>query len=319
MPSSPSRRSFLKTAATSAAAAPFLLEAAAMDATPLNLPIGLQLYTVGADLDADPIGTLKKIAAIGYKTVELSPLAKVSAADLKKALDDNGLRNPSGHYMLPDLMSKLDEKIAFARQFGQEYMVVTVPWVADPSKVKADPAGGQMGFFLALINGLSLDDWKWNAEQFNKVGEQVKKAGLQLAYHNHNFEFKSFGTTSGYDEFIRLTDANLVKLELDCGWMRVAGLDPVTYLAKHPDRYRLLHIKDFQAGFTPRTTLMDSSPGAPVPTELGRGTVDYKPIFAAAHKGKIDAYFVEQEPPFKEMPAVEAIKVDYDYIKNLKG
>jgi sugar phosphate isomerase/epimerase len=196
-------------------------------------------------------------------------------------------------------------------------MVVTVPWVADPSKVKSNPPGDQIAFFLALIQSLTLDDWKWNAEQFNRVGEQVKKAGLQLGYHNHNFEFKSYGTTTGYDEFIRLTDPDLVKLELDCGWMTVAGHDPGAYLTKYPERYRLLHIKDFHKGFTPTTKLADQGPNAPVPTELGRGAIDYRKIFSAASKGQIRALFVEQEPPFTEMPALEAIKVDYRYLKNL--
>src|SRR5207245_10746746 len=66
---------------------------------------------------------------------------------------------------------------------------------------------------LKMLNGLTLDDWKWNAEQFNKLGEQVKKAGLQLGYHNHNFEFKKIGDTTGYDEFLRLTDPKLVALD----------------------------------------------------------------------------------------------------------
>jgi len=250
--------------------------------------------------------------------VELSPLSKTSANDLKKMLDDAGLKNPSGHYMLPDLMSKFQEKIDFAHQFGQEFVVVTVPWVADPSRFKPDPQFGQFAVFVAIINGLTLDDWKWNAEQFNKVGEQVKKAGLQLAYHNHNFEWKSYGGVTGYDEFLRLTDSGLVKLELDCGWATVAGQDPVTYLTKFPERYSLLHIKDFRKGFTPRTTLMGKDPGAPVPTELGRGALDYGRVFAAAQKARIRALFVEQEPPFTEMPALEAIKVDYEYMKNLK-
>jgi sugar phosphate isomerase/epimerase len=288
-----------------------------MNANPLNLPIGLQLYTVGDDMDRDAAGTLKAVAAAGYKQVELSPLTKTSPKDLKKALDDAGLKNPSGHYMLPDLLSTLQEKIDFAHQFGQEYMIVTVPWVADPSRFKSDPAQGQIGVFLAIISGLTLDDWKWNAEQFNKVGEQVNKAGLQLGYHNHNFEWKSYGGVTAYDEFLRLTDPGLVKLELDCGWATVAGQDPIAYLTKYPERYRLLHVKDFRNGFTPRTTLMDKSAGAPVPTELGRGVIDYRKIFAAAHKAQIRAIFVEQEPPFTEMPALEAIKVDYEYVKNL--
>lgn len=270
-------------------------------------------------MDADPFGTLQRVAAAGYQTVELSPMSKTPLPDLKKALDHVGLKNPSGHYMLPDLMTKLEQNISVAKQFGQEYMIVTVPWVADPSRFKADPAGGQMAFFLAILEGLTLDDWKWNAEQFNKVGEQVKKAGLQLGYHNHNFEFKRYGSTTGYDEFIRLTDPDLVKLELDCGWMTVAGHDPVAYLTKYPERYRLLHIKDFHKGFTPTTNLGDRGPGAPVPTELGRGAIDYGRILVAAGKGHIRGLYVEQEPPFTEMPALEAIRVDYEYLKKLQA
>ena len=290
-----------------------------MDGSPLNLPIGLQLYTVGHEMDADPAGTLRVVASTGYTQVELSPLAKTPPKDLKKMLDDSGLKNPSGHYLLPDLMSRLPEMIELAHLFGQEFMVVTVPWVADPTRFKPDPQQGQFALFMAIISGLTLDDWKWNAEQFNKLGEQIKKAGLQLGYHNHNFEWRHYGEVTGYDEFLRLTDPGLVKLELDCGWATVAGQDPAAYLTKYPERYALLHIKDFRKGFTPRTTLMGKDPGAPVPTELGRGAIDYARVFAAAQKAPIRALFVEQEPPFTEMPALEAIKVDYDYMKNLRS
>lgn len=230
-----------------------------------------------------------------------------------------GLTNSSGHYLLPDLITKLDQNIHAAKQLGQEYMIVTVQWVADSSRFKSASGGDPMASFVAVLNGLTLDDWKWNAEQFNQVGEQVKKTGLQLGYHNHNFDFKPYGSTTGYDEFIRLTDPDLVKLELDCGWVTVAGHDPVDYLTKYPDRYRLLHIKDFHKGFRPTTKLMDQGPNAPVPTELGRGAIDYRNILNAASKGQICALFVEQEPPFTEMPAFEAIKVDYNYLKNLQA
>jgi len=311
------RRTFIKVAASAAATS--LLKIPLARANPLGLPIGLQLYTVGHDMDTDPAGTLKAVAAAGYKQVELSPLSKTPPKDMKKMLDDVGLTNPAGHYMLPDLMTKLQEMIELAHLFGQEFMIVTVPWVADPSRFKPDPQMGQFGLFLAIISGLTLDDWKWNAETFNKIGETVKKAGLQLGYHNHNFEWKTYGNTTGYDEFLRLTDANLVKLELDCGWATVAGQDPAAYLTKHSDRYNLLHIKDFRKGFTPRTTLLGKDPGAPVGTELGRGAIDYRGIFEAAKKAKIRAMFVEQEPPFTEMTALEAIKVDYAYVQNLKS
>ena len=314
-----SRRTFVKATVAAAASglAASLLEVPYMTANPLNLPIGLQLYTVGKEMDADPAGTLKAVAATGYKQVELSPLGKTPPKELKKMLDDNGLTNPSGHYMLPDLLSKLPELTELAHLFGQEFMVVTIPWVADVSRFKVDP-GDQMALFFAVIRGLTLDDWKWNAEQFNKVGEQVKKAGLQLAYHNHNFEWRAYDVVVAYDEFLRLTDAGLVKLELDCGWATVAGQDPVAYLTKYPDRYTLLHIKDFHKGFKPRTTIQDKEIGPLEPTELGRGAIDYSKLLAAARKAKIRAQFVEQEPPFTEMTALEAIKVNYEYLKNLK-
>ncbi len=319
MTSTPSRRSFLRQVAVSGTTAQILIGTQRMHASSQPLPIGLQLYIVGKEMDADPFGTLKKVASVGYKDVELSPIAKVPLADLRKGLDDAGLKSSSGHYMLPDLMSDLHGKIEAAKQLGQHYMIVTVPWVADPSRFKPSSSGNQIEFFLAVMKGLTLDDWKWNAEQFNKVGEQVRKAGLQLGYHNHNFEFRSYGSNTGYDEFLRLTDPDLVKLELDCGWVTVAGQDPVAYLTKYPGRYVLLHIKDFHKGFRPTTTLLDQGPNAPVPTELGRGGIDYRKILEAARKTQVEVLYVEQEPPFTEMPALEAIKVDYDYLTALQA
>lgn len=288
-----------------------------MEAGTLQMPIGLELYTVGKEMEEDPRGTLKQVAAVGYREVELSPMSKVGAKELRQMLNDVGLTNPAGHYLLPDLLKDLDGKIAFAKEMGQHYMVVTVPWIKDMSRVHADPKDGQMAYFMAILSAFTLDDYKWSAEQFNKVGEPLKKAGLQLAYHNHNFEFKKFeGGLTGYDEFLRLTDPDLVKLEMDCGWVTVAGHSPIEYLHKFPGRYKLLHIKDFKKGFTPTSTLGETREGAPVPTELGRGGIDYSKIFAAA-KGRIEHIFVEQEPPFKEMPALEAMKVDYEYLHKL--
>lgn len=284
----------------------------------IDRPIGLEMYTVGADFDKDPLGTMQKVAAAGYQIVELSPqgpTSKVSVADIKKGLTQTGLKNPSGHYMLPDLQTHLDERVNAARELGESYMIVSVPWVADPSRFQSS-SGNQMDMFRNMLNGLTLDDWKWNAEQFNKVGEQVKKAGLQLGYHNHNFEFRKIGDTTGYDEFVRLTDPELVALQMDVGWVTVAGHDPIAYLKKFPTRYRLLHIKDFKKGFTPTTTLMGDPATAPVPTELGRGGIDYSKVLDAAAKDVI--LYVEQEPPFKEMPALEAMKVDFDYLHHLK-
>ena len=131
-----------------------------MNASPLNLPIGLQLYTVGQEMDTDPAGTLQAVAAAGYTQVELSPLTKTSPKDLKKMLDDAGLKNPSGHYILPDLISTLHEKIGFVHQFGQEFMVVTVPWVADPSRFKPKHHFGAESMHRAWLNTEGLPEMR---------------------------------------------------------------------------------------------------------------------------------------------------------------
>ncbi len=279
-------------------------------------PIGLALYTVGNEMEQNPSGTLKQVAAVGYKEVEASPMSKLSAKELRKMLTDVGLRNPSGQYTLPDLLANLDAKIEFANELGQHYMVVTVPWVKDMSRVQADPSGDRFAFFMAVLGAFTLEDYRWSAEQLNKIAARVKQAGLQLAYHNHNFEFKEFeGAVTGYDELLRLTDHELVVFQMDCGWVTVAGLDPVAYLHKFPARYKLLHIKDFKKGFQPTTNLMGSGEGAAIPTELGRGCMDYSKILSAA--AGVDHIFVEQEPPFTEMPALQSINVDYEYLRNL--
>ncbi len=109
---------------------------------------------------------------------------------------------------------------------------------------------------------------------------------------------------------LNATDPELVKFELDCGWMVAAGHDPVAYLTKFPNRYRLLHLKDFKATPSPSLALA-ATPTAPA---IGRGHVDYKPIFAAAGKSAVEWYYVEQEPPFVEMTAMEAVRVNYEYL-----
>ncbi len=307
-----SRRTFLRTAAAGAGAfASFANWPGIGSANPLGLPIGLQLYTVREQLQKDFDGTLKQVAAAGYQEVEMAGFYNRTAAEVRKSLDAAGLTCPSAHYPLVELMSGLDEKINYAKELGLQYMICAFPWVADPSRFKA-AGNNPMALAMALANGLTLDDWKWNAEQFNKIGEQTKKAGIQFGYHNHDLEFKRFGGVMGYDEILRETRPDLVTLELDCGWMSVAGHDPAAYLRKYPTRYSMLHVKDERDLSKPTTSLAGASA-----TELGRGKIDYKPIFEAAKRGHITHYFVEQEA-FPDAPVFEAIKIDCDYLRNLR-
>jgi sugar phosphate isomerase/epimerase len=181
----------------------------------------------------------------------------------------------------------------------------------------ASLSGAQPDFdaFVKVLEGMTLDDYKRSAETSNQLGAEARKHGLQYAYHNHNLEFRKFGEVTAYDTLLSATDPQLVKMELDCGWAAAAGYDPVAYLDKFPDRYRLLHIKAFKSG-APTVSLQGAQ--RPEPTELGRGGIDYKRVFAAAKRAGVEQYYVEQEPPFTEMPAMEAIRIDYDFLHKLQ-
>jgi sugar phosphate isomerase/epimerase len=314
-----SRRQFIQS--TAAAVAATSLSGALLDlrADPLGLPIGLQLYTVGSDMQKDFDGTLKKIAQIGYKAVEgasFASFAGKSPADLRKSFSDAGLVCPSAHVvqttMTDDEMAKL---IDFCHNLGLRYMVCATTPVGPPAP---PPQQGltpdqRRAAAAARLNNLTPDDFKRTAEVFNKIGAQINRAGMQFAYHNHALEFKSFpdGTT-GLDVLIQSSEKGTVNYELDCGWVVYAGHDPVALLKKYSDRIKMLHVKDEKAGYPPSIGFG----GAPT-TEVGKGAVDWKAVFEAAKGADIQHYFVEQEPPFSEMPPLDAIKVSYDYLHAL--
>ena len=306
-----SRREFLiqsgaaLTAAAALAGNPFR-----QDANPLGLPIGLQLYTVKDELAKDYDGTLAQVAAVGYKEVELAGFFGKKPAEIKASLDKAGLHCGSIHIPASD---QLAEAIDYAKVIGAKYVISSVLLPKRLTEAGTKPDWDTM---ITKLKAVTLDDYKSIAEQCNQMGAQAKQAGLQFGYHNHNIEFKPFPGGIGYDELLRSTDPQLVKLELDCGWISAAGFNPATYLTKYPDRYRMLHIKDFKLTSKPSFGMW--APESPEPTELGRGNVNYEPIFSAAQKaGHIEWYYVEQEPPYKDMPAMEAIKVDYEYLHKL--
>jgi len=298
-----SRREFLRASAGSFAAATiFGAGFAPLSANALGLPAGLQLFTVQDELAKDFDGTLRKVAAIGYKEVEAAGFYDKTAAEFRKSIENAGLILPSGHYSLQELLQGLDAKLAFAHELGLKYVVCSFPFVANPARFHADK------YYEEIRAGITLDDWKWNADQFNKVAEKVKKAGMQFAYHNHNLEFRKEKGLTAFDELLRMTDAKLVKMEMDIGWVASTGNDPAAYLEKYPNRFELLHVKDIRPG-TPSTEREGEGS-----TELGRGTIDWKKVFAAAKRASIKHYFVEQEDPFLNMPVMEAIKVDYEFV-----
>ena len=260
-------------------------------ADPLGKPIGLELYTLRDQLTKDLLGTMKLVAGIGYKEVELYDLYGKTPAEFATILKDNGLTAPSGHYMTKHLMSNWEKHIEDAKTIGLEYMVNAI---LDPEERK------------------TFDDYKRLAELFNKAGEQTQKAGIQYCYHNHNFEFKKYGDTTAYDYLPKALDPKLVNFEMDCFWVTHAGQDPVAYFEKHPGRLPLLHIKDMKDEPAP-TQAFDAKLG--LFAHVGHGTIDWKRIFAAAPTGGMKQFYVEQDEC--EQPPLEAVKMSYEYLHGL--
>jgi sugar phosphate isomerase/epimerase len=262
----------------------------------LGLPVGLQLYTIGDALGRDFDGALRTVAAIGYRAVEGNlSLAGRDATALKAAYSALGLGWCSAHCGGDELRGGLTKTIEAAHAVGLEYLVCPFPLA--PASIKD------------VLTGMRLDDWKANADLFNHIGEQTRAAGITFAYHNHNIDFRLYDGVSGYDTLLARTDPKLVKLELDCGWMVSAGLEPVDYLARYPDRYVMLHLKDLQRDHIPNTDLKMTS------AELGKGIIDWPRLLRAA--GKVKGLYVEQEPPFA-VSSLESVRTSFDYMKTLQ-
>jgi sugar phosphate isomerase/epimerase len=296
------RRNFLHSAATLVCGSAFL-RCDRLMASPLGLPIGLQLYSIREMLAKDYEGTLKQVAALGYQEVEAAGFFDHTAPQVKNAMQAAGLRCVSAHYSFANLSKDFDKIVEFNNALGAHYIICSFPGFKDPSRVK------DMSF-PKQVESFTMDDYRWNADQFNRFGEKVKAAGIKFGYHNHTMEFSRKDGVVPFDELLRLTDPELVTIEMDCGWVVVGGADPVDYLRRYPSRISMLHVKDFKHSDKP------ASVTAPPPAaQLGQGTLDYRPVFEAARKAKIAHYFVEQEG--YDIPPMEALKIDANYMKKL--
>lgn len=303
-----SRRTFLERGSLALAAMTCLETTAAdLKTGPLGRPIGLQLYTMRQDASRDLVGTLKQIAAIGYREVETAGFYNQPAKKLRALFDDLGLAAPSAHYSMTELQKDLPQKIDYAAALGVKYMVCSFPAVPDNSLGFAPGASGK-----TIADGITLDHWRWNADQLNRIGELTRKAGIRTGYHNHNMEFRSYDGVVAFDQLLSWTDPALVTIELDLGWVVTAGFDPVVYLMKYPRRISMLHVKDVRKDATTVADKLTSQT-----TEVGRGKIDWKRIFAAADAKHLQHYFVEQEN--FDRPALESVRMSCEYLQALKA
>jgi len=274
--------------------------------------VGLQLYSVKDELDKDLLGTLRKLAALGCRTVEAANFAtNLNPGQLRAALDEVGMNCLSAHVPLPFLLGELEPLIAEMRGLGVRYVVCTAPWVEDNARyLQAAERGSMENAFGDLMHSLTPDDWRWNAAQLNRIGGELRAAGLQLAYHNHGFEFKTFEGKPAYEHLLAMTDPQRVAFELDCGWITNAGFDPVDYLNRHGERIALLHLKDLTRTDPGGTGLQLAG------IHLGGGIVDWPAVLAAATRAGVTACFIEQEAPFPA-PVLEELEASFAYLASL--
>jgi sugar phosphate isomerase/epimerase len=250
--------------------------------------VGIQLYTVRDLMKQDFEGTLSRVGAAGYKEVEFAGYFNHSPEQVRAALDHAGLTGPSAHVGFDALESGFEATVQTAHQVGHQFLVCA--WVPQERRT-------------------TIDAWKHISEVLNHAGTVCKDAGIQFAYHNHNFEFAALEGKVPYDVMLESTDPALVKLEIDLFWITFAGADPLAYFGRYPGRVPLVHVKDMRPKPTP-----DASPET-VMTDVGKGSIDWKKIFARSSQAGIQHYFVEHDQPADPMAS---IKASCDYLRALE-
>lgn len=283
------RRTFLRSSAATALGGAYLVGADGARAGGFrksgNRPaaaldrIGVQLYTVRSLMQNDVPGTLEKVAAIGYDEVEFAGYYNHSPAEIKALIDDLGLTSPAVHVAYNLLKDDLDNVLEAAQVIGHEYVIC--PWLAPPQR--------------------TMEGYKEHVALFNQVGEKCKAAGVQFAYHNHDFEFESTDGQVHFDYLLTETDPELVKIELDLFWIMFAGQDPMAYFERYPGRFALCHVKDMAA--------------EKQMVAVGQGQIDFGNIFAASEKAGLKHYFVEHDRPDDPMQSIET---SYSYLNGLE-
>jgi len=271
------RRNFLGNTGL-AVAATVLPISCAMAESPNATPkyeLGYQLYSIRDEMAKDPLATLKALKAMGYVHFEIygyDPVADTiygyEPKAFKKVLDDLGLTVTSGHYGFADYLNKseaemtqfVDKCISCSTALDSPY--ITWPWMAPEQR--------------------NLETYKSLPPILNKIGAQVKAAGLQFTYHNHGFEFDDYDGENCYDMILNQTDPDLVKIQVDMYWvMHAATTTPKELVEKHPGRFVMWHIKDLDA------TNRDY-------TELGNGAINYINVLPDPVESGLVYYYIEQ-------------------------
>lgn len=291
------RRSFIKNTAKATIIAPLAYN---FDLNKPKYKMGYQLFSIRDQMAIDPINTLKSLKKMGYQDFEIYGFDNekqmyygLKSSEFKKVLDDLELTVTSGHYGFSPYLEKtndelnkyVDQCIVGAKTINSKY--ITWPWIAPEQR--------------------TIENFKIMAHKLNLIGEQVKKAGLSFAYHNHGFEFEDLNGQTGFDIILKETDASLVKLEMDMYWvMHSSKYTPQELIDAQPGRYALWHIKDMDK------VSRDYS-------ELGNGSINYLDLLPDPKKSGLEYYYIEQGGNFAVNSLQSAADSAKYFKKNLKN
>ncbi len=255
------RRSFLSSSAGAAAALalPSGILAPSWAKESMTQSIGVQLYTLRSLMENDVAGTLASVGAAGYQEVEFAGYFDQSFTNILRWLADSGLSAPSAHVQHIDFKNRFDAALEAAIALGHKNLFLS--WLPPEDRT------------VRRYNEI--------AELLNKNGEKAQKAGIQLGYHNHEFEFEDLGGVRGYDILTANTDAQLVKFELDLYWLRVAGIDPASLISTHSGRFPCVHIKDYG---------IDGNI-----VDVGDGLIDYGTLYPVLKSAGVQHFFIEHD------------------------
>jgi sugar phosphate isomerase/epimerase len=247
-------------------------------------PLGVQLYSVRNEAAKDLPGTLARVHDLGFREVELAGTYGLSASAFRRMLDSVGLHAVSMHVGYEQFRDSLDQVLQDAKTLGVQY--VGTAWIPHPD------------------GPISEDSTHKAAADFNRWGHAAKEQGLQFFYHVHGYEFQP-GKSGALpmDILMSETDSDAVKYEMDVFWITRPGADPVAWLRKYPNRWRLLHLKDMKKG-TPTNVNNGAANADSTEVPVGTGQIDYRAVLRAAQDIGVEQYFLEDETsaPFTTMP-----------------
>ncbi len=270
--------------------------------------IGYQIYSAREEAEKNLLGVLKELAAMGYDGVEFAGFYGYTAEQIKDMLRETGLKAISSHAGIPATVEEMFSSIAFHKAIGCEY--IAIPYLDEAHRP------GSAGFGITIRN-------------IYRFGYLCKQAGIQLLYHNHDFEFISLSGEYGLDFLYDAVDPEILKTELDCCWVKFSGNDPAAYIRKYTGRAPVVHLKDYvgqQDGKQPYALINTDGSGKDDGAGAEETTFEFRPVgygcqnVASLIEAGLEAgakwFIVEQDQWYNRHP-LEAAKMSRDYIKSI--